>query len=128
MHKTQINKSIGNIISGSLSEGFVIRVAPHAAIEQIKTGKFLTIAGNQHTFFSLITDLKLEVTHTDILLFPPSENEKLLNKILHQKDIYATATLKPMLMLNKDGQPGPVKTVPPHFAPVYEATNKDVAM
>lgn len=121
-------KSIGTIVSGSLVEGFVMRIAPDAHLEQIKTGKFLSIIGTQHTFFSLITDLTLEVTHQDILLFPPTEHETLLNKILKQKDIYATAILKPMLMLGKDQQPGPVKTIPPHFAPVYEACAKDVAL
>src|SRR3990170_9144149 len=122
------NKILGNIISGSLTEGFIVRLAPHASLEHIKTGKFLTVIGDQYKFFSLITDLKLEVTHTDILLFPPTAHEKLLNKTLKQKDIYATAMLKPMLMLNKENQPSPVKTIPPHFAPVYEATNKDVAL
>lgn len=123
-----MKKNIGTIISGSLQEGFVMRINPDASFEQIKTGKFLSITGTNHTFFSLITDLKLEVTNPDILLFPPDKQETLLNDILRQKDIYATATLKPMLMVSKDLKPGPVKTIPPHFAPVYEATQKDVSL
>ena len=121
-------KALGTIISGSLTEGFVMRISPDTHLEDIKTGKFLSIVGNRHTFFSLITDLKLEVTNQDILLFPPTPQEKLLNRILKQKDIYATATLKPMLMLNRENQPGPVKTIPPHFSHVHEATSKDVAL
>ncbi len=48
--------------------------------------------------------------------------------MLKERDMYATANLKPMLMLDKDLQPRPVKTIPPHFAQVYEADKKDVAL
>ena len=120
---------LGSIVSGSLVEGLVMRISPQANIEDIKTGKFVSVEGSAtQTFFSLITDLSLEVTHSDILLFPPSSQETLLNEVLKQKDIYATATLKPMLMLNNEQRPIPVKTIPPHFSSVYEATKEDVAL
>src|SRR5438552_15737001 len=105
-----------------------MRINPQTNLEEIRAGKFVCVAGNQYKFFSLITDLSLDVTHPDILLFPPTPQEKLLSAMLKQKDIYATATLKPMLMLNKQLQHVPVKTVPPHFSSVYEATKEDVAL
>ena len=123
-----VKQALGTIISGSLIDGFVMRVQPSTPLEQIKTGKFVSVAGIQYRFFSLITDLKLEVTNPDILLFPPTKEEKLLTSMLAQRDIYATATLKLMLMLDKDDKPMPVKTIPPHFATVYEATKEDVAL
>jgi uncharacterized protein len=123
-----MKKIIGHILSGSLNEGFVMRVNSTTPLEEIKTGKFVSIIGNQHVFFSLVTDLTLEVTNPDILLFPPTQQETLLTKMLHKHDIYATAQLKPMLMLNKELQTMPVKTIPPHFAAVYEADAKDVAL
>lgn len=119
---------LGSIVSGSLTEGFMMRVDPCASLESIKTGKFVSIVGEQYTFFSLITDLKLEVTNPDILLFPPDEKEVLLTTILKQRAMYATAQLKPMLMLGANNVPSPVKTVPPHFAPVYEASREEVAL
>ncbi len=119
---------IGRIISGSLTDGLTMRITAGADLEAIKTGKFLSIKGNRHRFFSLITDLSLAVTNPDILLFPPGPEEKLLNELLQQRDIYATAILKPMLMLGSDQQPVPVKTIPPHFAPVFEADAKEVAL
>jgi len=123
-----MKKKLGHIISGSITEGFIIRIAPETHLETIKTGKFVSIVGSQYKFFSLITDLKLEVTSQDILLFPPHKEEKLLTSILNKKDIYATANLKPMLMLDKENKPSPVKTIPPHFSTVYEASNQDVAL
>lgn len=123
-----MKKSIGTIISGSLTDGLLMKIAASADLETIKTGKFLSIVGTQHRFFSLITDLSLAVTNPDILLFPPTKEETLLHELLQQRDMYATALLKPMLMLSKDQQPIPVKTIPPHFAPVYEADAKEVAL
>src|SRR5579872_2011900 len=111
-----MKKILGHILSGSLTEGFIIRISPDTPLEEIKTGKFVSINGKNYTFFSLITDLKLEVTNPDILLFPPTEQETLLSSLLKQKDMYATATLRPMLMLTKDNTPSPVKTIPAHFA------------
>jgi len=123
-----MKKLIGTIVGGSLTEGFTMRIHHTANLEDIKTGKFVSVVGQSHTFFSLITDLSLAVTHPDILLFPPTPKEKLLNTIVKQKDMYATATLRPMLMLGLDAHPMPVKTIPSHFASVYEASSKDVAL
>src|SRR5579872_348825 len=123
-----MKKILGSIVSGSLTDGFVMRIAPNTPLEEIKTGKFLSIVGNSYKFFSLITDLSLQVTNPDILLFPPSKDETVLMNILQQRDIYATAVLKPMLMLDQDNNPRPVKTIPPHFALVYEANKQDVAL
>ena len=105
-----------------------MRIAPGTNLEEIKTGKFLSIKGSHHKFFSLITDLALAVAHPDILLFPPNKDEKLLADLLKQRNTYATATLKPMLMLGADEQPMPVKTIPAHFASVYEADKRDIAL
>lgn len=123
-----MRKKIGSIIAGSLAEGLVMRIDSSANLDEIKTGKFVSIAGNKCTFFSLITDLKLEVTHSDILLFPPDPEEQLLTDILKQKDIYATAILRPMLALDATAHPMPVKTIPTHFSTVYEATDAEVAL
>lgn len=119
---------IGHIISGSLTDGFIMRIAPQVPLEDIKTGKFVTVISNKHAFFSLITDLSLQVTNPDILLFPPTAQETLLQEVLKQRDIYATACLKPMLMLDADQQPKPVKTIPHHFCNVYEAHKDDVSL
>lgn len=122
-----MKKIIGHIISGSLSDGLVMRIDPSVSLDEIKTGKFVSIKGGNYQFFSLITDLQLAVTSPEILLFPPNPEEKLLLHMLKQRDIYATAILKPMLMLDRE-KPMPVKTIPSHFTPVHEANNRDVAL
>lgn len=121
-----MKKIIGHIIAGSLTDGLVMRIAPGTHLETIKTGKFVCIKGLQHHYFSLVTDITLEVTHQDIVVFPPQPEETLLQSLLKDRDMYATVNLKPMLtIVNNDRMP--VKTIPHHFAPVYEATRQDVA-
>jgi len=122
-----MNKPLGYIIEGSLTDGFVMRIAQETSLEDIKAGKFVAIAGNQYTFFSMITNLTLQVTHPDILLYPPSPKDTLLQDFLKKKSIYATAQIKPMIALTKQGRAVPVKTVPQHFASVLEATERDVS-
>jgi DNA helicase HerA-like ATPase len=122
-----MKKLLGHIIAGSLTEGFVMRIEQVEHIEDIKTGKFVSIAGKKNTFFSLITDVKLEVSNPDILLLPPTHEEPLLTSILSNHSIYATATVRPMLMMDAQEQPMPVKSIPSHFCPVHEATAQDVA-
>lgn len=105
-----------------------MHICPEARLEEIKTGKFVSVVSNKHTFFSLITDLTLQVTNPDILLFPPNEQDTLLKEVLKRKGMYATAHLKPMLMLDEEKRPKPVKTIPYHFATVFEASQEDVAL
>lgn len=120
-------KKLGMILSGSLADGLTMRLSPGCLLEEIKTGKFVSIVGKQYRFFSLITDLELEVSHPDILLFPPAEDEHLLVDMLKSRDMYAKASLRPMLMLDHQQRKMPVKTIPEHFAAVYEASEQDVA-
>lgn len=123
-----MKKLLGHIIAGSLSEGFIMRVSGNVAVEDIKTGKFVSVSGNNTTYFSLVTDLKLEVSNPDILLFPPENHESLLTSVLQQRSIYATAMIRPMLMLDSSQKTQPVKSIPSHFAAVYEADARDVAL
>ena len=120
-------KKLGHILAGSLVEGLVMRLESACELESVKTGKFVSIQGKSYTFFSLITDLELQVTNPDILLFPPQEDEKLLKDVIAKRDIYAKVQLRPMLMLDKQGKHMPVKTIPMHFAHVHEASKGDVA-
>jgi len=120
-------KKLGTVLSGSLVEGLTMRLASGFDLEQIKTGKFACIRGVHYNFFSLITDIELDVTNPDILLFPPSSQEPLLVHMLKQRDMYARVKLRPMLMLDEHNTHMPVKTIPSHFAEVYEARATDVA-
>ncbi len=115
-----------------------MKLAEDCSIEDIKAGKFVVIDGDKLRFFSLITDLRLDATTPAVLQNPPDVSDDLVREVLSGTATYATVTLKPMLTIefNESGEeneiperrePKPVKTVPPHFSPVYEATSADVA-
>ncbi len=129
---------MGVVTRGSLTEGLEMKLAEDCSIEDIKAGKFVVIDGDKFRFFSLITDLRLDATTPAVLQNPPDVSDDLVREVLSGTATYATVTLKPMLTteLNESEdengtperrEPQPVKTVPPHFSPVYEATSADVA-
>lgn len=120
-------EKLGTVVAGSLLEGLVMRLAPSYPLEHIKTGKFACVRGSAYTFFCLIMDLELQVTNQDILQFPPTKGESLLHAMLSQRDIYANIKLRPMLMLDEKQGHMPVKTIPSHFADVYEANAHEVS-
>jgi uncharacterized protein len=128
LHKKTMKIALGYVISGSLTEGFDVRIASQTPTHEIKTGKFVSIIGSHYRFFSLITDLRLDVTHPDILLFPPQPNEHLLYSALKSKDMYLIAHVKPMVMLDENNNVCAVKTIPSHFSQVCEVNNHDVAL
>jgi len=119
---------IGTVVGGSLSDGLAIRINNAVELEQMSNGKFVVIASAQQQFFCLITDLKLETSNPDIMLLPPAPHEKLLLKTIKQKYLYATASAKPMVMLDAHGRITSVKTIPPHFCSVFEADEHDIAL
>ena len=118
-------KELGLITSGSLVEGLQMKLGPERSVEEVKAGKFVVVHGLYNQFFSLITDVRLDASSPNILINPPSREEELLRSVLSGTSAYATIELRPMLMLaHGDEELRPVKTIPPHFAAVSEATER----
>ncbi len=120
--------ALGRLISGSLSEGLLVRLDCNIDLETIKTGKFVSVVGKSYRFFSLITDLKLEIANPDAMLFLPDGRETVLHEMVRQREMYAVAKIKPMIILNQKNQLEPVKTIPPHFAQVVNVDEQEVAL
>ncbi len=135
-------REMGVVVQGSLSEGLTMKLDAGASVENVRAGKFVVVSGEQHHFFSLITDVTLQATDSRILADPPRPDgaahsiDALLARILQGTSTFASVKLRPLLMLDRaeaDGQTvsedalRPVKTIPTHFRPVYEATEEDVA-
>lgn len=120
--------SLGRVIYGSLSEGLVVRLDSQINLETIKTGKFVSVIGNSYRFFSLITDLKLEIANSDAMLFLPDERETVLHEMVRQREMYAVAKIKPLILLNSKNKMEPVKMIPSHFAQVVDVNESEVAL
>lgn len=145
---------LGSVIQGSLTKGLEVRLYPDVSVEDMRVGKFLVIQGVRSRFFCLLTNVSLGAASDRILANPPAIEDSFLREVLAGSGTYGTIELAPMLMFTPTAtaderkeslsieetnsrlaalgmdtyselQLLPVKTIPAHFSPVYEATEKD---
>lgn len=124
---SRLNRSqLGVVTSGSLVEGLVARLEARESVEDMRVGKFVVIQGEKHEFFSMVTDVVLEATNQKVLIDPP-DGDAFIHEVLAGTSTYGTVELSPRLMLPNNLEEGllPVKTIPRHFSPVYEADEQD---
>lgn len=125
-------KKLGKVIRGSLLEGLEMKLDGFEQIENIKAGKFVVVEGDKYDFFSIITDLHLAATNDALLSNPPNFQNELVRRVISGSISYSVVTLRPMLMLERNLPKDaplvlePVKTIPPHFSSVAEATEDDI--
>jgi hypothetical protein len=136
---------IGYIVGGGLKESFRARLTVPS--QEVQEGAFVVIESGDWQFYGLVTDLQLGATdprfadeQTETRL-PPA-----LANALHGQTLYTNLEILPALMLERGPEPGtpeytawmkehaektprplPVKTVPPHHAPVRLASGGDIA-
>ena len=170
-----LEKPLGSVIQGSLTQGLEIRLHADISVEEMRVGKFLVVRGRKARFFCMLTDVSLGTSSLRIIANPPEPDDDFLREVLAGSGTYGTFNLTPMLMFipalelenqlfitngdaridaNQNGknknkkslnsntngkaplasmQPQsssemqllPVKTIPSHFSPVYEATEHD---
>jgi DNA helicase HerA-like ATPase len=121
---------LGFVLSGSLSEGLGVKLDPRYSIEHLAVGRYVVIHGHQsgRTFFGIITDIALGASNPDLTHRPPNMEQPFTLEVYLGEVAYATLHVSPMLMLDEtDDQPRPIKTIPSHFSPVFEASAADVA-
>jgi len=162
-----LEKPLGSVIQGSLTQGLEIRLHADVSVEEMRVGKFLVVRGRKARFFCMLTDVSLGTSSLRIIANPPEPDDDFLREVLAGSGTYGTINLAPMLMFippefmpgeqlfitNGDAPNGkksskkslngkapiasmetqsssemqllPVKTIPSHFSPVYEATEHD---
>jgi len=121
---------LGIITQGSLSQGLEMRLDPARSVEELRVGRFVVIEGKHTRFFSMLTDVSLSTTNPQILTNPPLSEGFMLD-VLSGTATFGTVNVQPMLMLEKSAgntELRPVKTIPSHFSPVFEANNQDFAL
>lgn len=124
---------IGVIVGGSLSEGLEMRLAPGREVEDLRVGRFVVVEGKRGRFFAMLSDVILSASHPELLREPPRVGEEYLKDVLEGTSLFATVMLRPMLVTTEGAKVDdesallPVRTVPAHFSPVFDATRDDVA-
>lgn len=139
---------IGYIVSGGLKENLNVRLTVPSV--EVQEGAFVVIETGDWLFYGLVTDLQLGATDPR---FADEQSETRLPSplasLLHGQTLYTNLQVLPALMLARGPQPGdaeyerwvneidtglrpaprplPVKTIPPHHAPVRLARAGDIA-
>lgn len=137
--------AIGYIVGGGLKENLNVRLTVPA--QQVQEGGFVVIESGEWLFYGLVTDLQLGATDPR---FADEQSEARmplgLARLLHGQTLYTNLEVLPALMLERGPEPGspeylawlvkigdqtprplPVKTIPPHHAPVRLASPGDIA-
>ncbi|MER3435221.1 MAG: ATPase [Leptolyngbya sp. ERB_1_1] len=144
-----LEKPLGSVIQGSLSQGLEVRLHPDVSVEEMRVGKFLVVQGTRSRFFCMLTDVSLGTASQRIIANPPEPSNLFLQEVLAGSGTYGTIELSPMLMFTPTEKPVesrkqtssklgsfeansseaiellPVKTIPSHFSQVYDASDRD---
>ena len=139
---------IGYVVGGGLKENLRVRLT--VPPQEVQEGAFVIITSGDWQFYGLVTDLQLGATDPR---FADEQSETRLPpglaSLLHGQTLYTNLEVLPSLMLERGPDPGspaytrwreaiqaglhpeptpvPVKTVPPHHAPVRKAGAGDIA-
>ena len=125
-------QTLGMVVSGSLTDGMVVRLDADRSIEEIKVGTFVNIQGQHMRFFGVVTDAALASMDPAMPAQPPDVSDPFIAQVVSGTAAYGTITVEPMLTIGGidsiaglDG-PQPARTVPPHFSRVGTATESDI--
>jgi len=115
------------VIGGSLSKGLAVRLERERSTEELAVGSYAVVRGQSKRFFSMITDVELGAASEEFMLNPPDMSDDFLAAVHRGVSAFGLVHLSPMLMLDENGEPRPVKTVPGHFSPVRPASQEEVS-
>lgn len=118
---------LGVVVGGSLSKGLSVRLDMGILVEDLAVGRYVVVhASEGKRFFCMVTDVQLNSTNPSIEADPPDFTDPFLQAVYSGTASYATVAVVPQLAISPDDKPKPVKTIPGHFTPVYNATVEDV--
>jgi DNA helicase HerA-like ATPase len=123
-------QQLGMVIGGSLSKGLDVKLDRRAVIEGLAVGRYVVVHGQTgRRFFSIVTDVALDSTNPLIEKYPPAADAAFVRQVYAGTTTFGRLHVAPMLVLDPgETEPRPVKTIPAHFAPVYEASAEDVGL
>lgn len=115
---------IGFLKSGSIGEGFVIRLNRMVSPETLRIGDFVVIQGRLYQYFTIIDDLRIMSSNEDVFFAPPDDDFK--KKAITGPIIFSEAVLSPYIMADSAGNISSIKTIPEHFSIARRATGRDL--
>lgn len=121
---------LGIVVGGSLSEGLDVKLDQSTIIEGLAVGRYVVVRGQTgRRFFSIVTDVQLDALNPMIQKSPPDVSNPFIARVYQGTVVFGRIHVAPMLVLEEGAdEPKPVKTVPSHFTPVYQASEDEVAL
>lgn len=127
LFQAQPGQRIGVVVGGSLSKGLKVRLDREIRVEDIAVGRYVVVhSPTGKRFFCMVTDVELNSTNPAIESDPPDFSDPFLQTVYAGTASYATIAVAPQLTIEADNKPKPVKTIPGHFTPVFNASVEDV--
>jgi DNA helicase HerA-like ATPase len=117
---------LGLVTGGSLSRGLDVKLEAETDIESLAVGRYVVVHGQRRRYFSMITDIGLASTSAQIATTPPDVSNPYLADVYGGSTAFGTMHIAPMLIIDNDGGVEPVRTIPPHFQDVLQATEQDI--
>jgi len=114
---------LGMVTAGSLTKGLDARLDPALSSEDVKVGQYVVVQTARTRFFCVVSDIELQAVDTALTANDP---DLLTREVLQGTGTFGVAHLVPTLAIGPEGEPGPVRTIPSHFAPVHHATRAEI--
>lgn len=122
----QPGQRLGVVVGGSLSKGLVVKLDRQQPIENLAVGRYVVVHGNNKRFFCMINDVVLDSTNAGLQADPPDVSNPFLREVYSGTAAYGIIHVAPMLSIDENGEPKPVKTIPGHYMAAYNASEDDV--
>jgi DNA helicase HerA-like ATPase len=121
-------RRLGLVVSGSLSEGLDVRLDSGRSVEDMAVGKYVIIQGQRSRFFAILNDVKLRSTSAEIAWSLPELADDFSREVMAGTATFGSLHVVPYLKTGPtaDAPFEPAKTVPGHFAEVWDASQEDV--
>jgi hypothetical protein len=121
-------RRLGLVVGGSLSEGLDVRLDSGRSVEDMAVGKYVIIQGRHSRFFAILNDVKLRSTSPEIAWSLPELADDFSREVMAGTATFGSLHVVPYLKtgLTADAPFEPAKTVPGHFAEVWDASQEDV--
>jgi DNA helicase HerA-like ATPase len=119
---------LGVVVGGSLSKGMKVRLDHEMNVEDLAVGRYVVVhsQSSETRFFCMVTDVELNSSNPAIEADPPNFSDPFIRAVYSGTASYATVSVAPQLSISPESKPLPVKTIPGHFTPVYNASVDDV--
>ena len=121
---------LGLVVDGSLGQGVEVRLDPATSVEEVKVGTFVTLQGEKLRFFGVVTDVKLGAASPGLKYNLPDVSNPFIAEVVGGTAVFGTIAVLPSLtmpaVLGDSDSPSPAKTIPPHFARAFLASERDV--